>query len=114
MNKTIESYGIGKKFGETIALTNISFEVHEGEIFGFIGPDGAGKTTLFRIITTLLLPDEGEMNILGLDCKTGYKRLRENIGYMPGRFSLYLDLTVEENLNFYATVFGTTLKKTMI
>ncbi len=111
MNKTIESYGIGKKFGETKALTNISFEVHEGEIFGFIGPDGAGKTTLFRIITTLLLPDEGEMNILGLDCKTGYKRLRENIGYMPGRFSLYLDLTVEENLNFYATVFGTTVKE---
>ena len=80
-------------------------------MFGFIGPDGAGKTTLFRIITTLLLPDKGEIKVLGLDCTTNYKALRKNIGYMPGRFSLYQDLTVEENLNFYATVFGTTVKK---
>jgi len=107
MNKAIESTGICKNFGDTLALKDISFDVSEGEIFGFIGPDGAGKTTLFRIITTLLLPDRGSMTILGLDSTKGFKKLRENIGYMPGRFSLYLDLTVEENLNFYASVFGT-------
>lgn len=107
MNKAIESSGIFKNFGETQALKDISFDVNEGDIFGFIGPDGAGKTTLFRILTTLLLPDRGTMTILGLDSTQGFKKLRENIGYMPGRFSLYLDLTVEENLNFYASVFGT-------
>jgi len=111
MQKIIEASGIGKKFGATQALKGISFEVNEGEIFGFIGPDGAGKTTLFRIITSLMLPDEGEMKVLGLDCITGFKELRKNIGYMPGRFSLYQDLSVEENLNFYATVFGTTVKE---
>jgi ABC-type multidrug transport system ATPase subunit len=111
MQKAIEASGIGKKFGATQALKSITFDVQEGEIFGFIGPDGAGKTTLFRIITTLLLPDEGSMTILGLDCITGYRKLREEIGYMPGRFSLYMDLSVEENLNFYATVFGTTVKE---
>jgi ABC-type multidrug transport system ATPase subunit len=109
MQKVVEASGISKKFGETQALKNISFEVNESEIFGFIGPDAAGKTTLFRIITTLLLPDEGEMKVLGLNTKTGFKELRRNIGYMPGRFSLYQDLSVEENLNFYATVFGTTV-----
>jgi len=109
--KAIESSGIGKKFGTTQALKDITFDVKEGEIFGFIGPDGAGKTTLFRIITTLILPDEGEMKIMGLDYRTGYKELRSNIGYMPGRFSLYMDLSVEENLNFYATVFGTTVRE---
>lgn len=111
MNKAIESSGICRNFGDTQALKDISFDVNEGEIFGFIGPDGAGKTTLFRIITTLLLPDKGSMTILGLDSTKGYKKLRENIGYMPGRFSLYLDLTVEENLNFYASVFGTTVEE---
>ncbi len=111
MNKAIESTGIWKNFGDTQALKDISFDVNEGEIFGFIGPDGAGKTTLFRIITTLLLPDRGSMTILGLDSTKGYRKLRENIGYMPGRFSLYLDLTVEENLNFYASVFGTTVEE---
>jgi ABC-type multidrug transport system ATPase subunit len=111
MNKAIESSGIWKNFGDTEALKDISFDVNEGEIFGFIGPDGAGKTTLFRIITTLLLPDKGSMTILGLDSTKGYKKLRENIGYMPGRFSLYLDLTVEENLKFYASVFGTTVEE---
>jgi len=109
--KAIESAGIGKKFGETQALKDISFDVNAGEIFGFIGPDGAGKTTLFRIITTLLLPDEGQMTVMGLDCRTGFRELRKNIGYMPGRFSLYQDLTVEENLHFYATVFGTTVRQ---
>jgi len=111
MPKAIESSGICKAFGDTQALKDITFEVNEGEIFGFIGPDGAGKTTLFRIITTLLLPDDGSMTILGLDSTRGYRKLRENIGYMPGRFSLYLDLTVEENLNFYASVFGTTVEE---
>ena len=111
MQKVIESSGISKNFGATQALKDISFSVNESEIFGFIGPDGAGKTTLFRIITTLLLPDEGEMKVLGMDCITGFKELRKNIGYMPGRFSLYQDLSVEENLNFYATVFGTTVKE---
>jgi ABC-2 type transport system ATP-binding protein len=111
MPVAIESSGIGKTFGDTNALKDISFSVNEAEVFGFIGPDGAGKTTLFRIITTLLLPDEGEIKVLGMDCTRDYKELRKNIGYMPGRFSLYPDLTVEENLNFYATVFGTTVKE---
>jgi ABC-2 type transport system ATP-binding protein len=111
MQKVIESSCIGKNFGTTRALNDISFSVNESEIFGFIGPDGAGKTTLFRIIATLLLPSEGKMKVLGLDSTSGYKELRKNIGYMPGRFSLYQDLSVEENLNFYATVFGTTVEE---
>lgn len=111
MQKIIEASGICRRFGETVALKDISFDVNESEIFGFIGPDGAGKTTLFRIITTLLLPDEGRMNVLGKEIVSGFRELRKNIGYMPGRFSLYQDLTVEENLNFYATVFGTTVSE---
>jgi ABC-type multidrug transport system ATPase subunit len=109
MRKAIESSGICKKFGETQALKDISFSVNESEIFGLIGPDGAGKTTLFRIITSLLLPEKGKMSVLGMDVVSEYRELRKNIGYMPGRFSLYQDLSVEENLNFYATVFGTTI-----
>jgi ABC-2 type transport system ATP-binding protein len=111
MQKAVESYGISKSFGATQALNDVSFTVNESEIFGFIGPDGAGKTTLFRIITTLLLPDKGEMKVLGMDSRKDFRELRKNIGYMPGRFSLYQDLSVEENLNFYATVFGTTVKE---
>ena len=111
MQKAVETSEIGKKFGETTALGNISFTVNESEVFGFIGPDGAGKTTLMRIITTLLLPDSGENKVLGKNCRTEYKELRKEIGYMPGRFSLYQDLSVEENLEFYATVFGTTVKE---
>jgi ABC-2 type transport system ATP-binding protein len=111
MIKAIEASGISKSFGATKALDNISFSVNESEIFGFIGPDGAGKTTLFRIITSLLIPDSGTMKVLGMDPITEYKELRKNIGYMPGRFSLYQDLSVEENLNFYATVFGTTVEE---
>ena len=110
MQEVIKASGISKKFEAAQALKDISFEIYEGEIFGFIGPDGAGKTTLFRIIATLLLPDEGQVKVLGLDAIEGFRELRRNIGYMPGRFSLYNDLTVEENLNFYATVFGTTVK----
>ncbi len=111
MNSIIEAAGISKSFGTTRALEDISFSINESEIFGFIGPDGAGKTTLFRIITTLLLPDNGKMNVLGMDNVANYKDLRTKIGYMPGRFSLYQDLSVEENLNFYATVFGTTVQE---
>lgn len=111
MQPLIEAYGICKSFGATKALEGITFTVNESEIFGFIGPDGAGKTTLFRIITTLLLPDEGSIKVLGMDSIISFKELRKNIGYMPGRFSLYQDLSVEENLNFYATVFGTTVEE---
>ena len=103
--------GIGKAFGPTQALRDISFSVDESEVFGLIGPDGAGKTTLFRIITSLLLPDEGSLTVLGLDSVKDFRQVRKHIGYMPGRFSLYQDLSVEENLNFYATVFGTTVRE---
>jgi len=111
MQTIIEAEGISKSFGETQALVNISFSVNDDEIFGFIGPDGAGKTTLFRLITTLMVPDAGRISVMGHDTVGGFKELRKNIGYMPGRFSLYQDLTVEENLNFYATVFGTTIEE---
>ncbi|MBA4321212.1 MAG: ATPase [Odoribacter sp.] len=111
MQPVIESYRVSKSFGATKALDNISFTVNESETFGFIGPDGSGKTTLFRILTTLLLPDEGNVKVLGMDNITSFREIRKNIGYMPGRFSLYQDLSVEENLNFYATVFGTTVEE---
>jgi len=111
MQKIIEATDISIRFGDVNALSNISFDVNESEIFGFIGPDGAGKTTLFRIIATLLVPDKGSLKVLGLDSVSDYKELRKNIGYMPGRFSLYQDLSVEENLNFYATVFGTSVNE---
>ncbi|MEI6886356.1 MAG: ABC transporter ATP-binding protein [Bacteroidota bacterium] len=107
----ISAKHVSKSFGSVKALKDISFDVSKGEIFGFIGPDGAGKTTLFRIITTLLIPDEGVTTVLGLDSVKDFKELRKKIGYMPGRFSLYMDLTVQENLEFYATVFGTTVKE---
>ena len=111
MPEAIRSSGIYKKYGAAEALHDLTFSIDEAEIFGFIGPDGAGKTTLFRIITTLLLPDEGTMQVIGMDVVKEYKAIRQNIGYMPGRFSLYQDLSVEENLKFYATVFGTTIKE---
>ena len=102
---------INKKFGTTEALKNISLEVEKGEIFGLIGPDGAGKTTLFRILTSLILADSGTAFVDGLDVVKDYAELRKRIGYMPGRFSLYQDLSVEENLNFYATIFNTTIRE---
>jgi ABC-type multidrug transport system ATPase subunit len=111
MQNIIKSSGVSRNYGSTTALEDVSFSVNESEIFGFIGPDGAGKTSLFRIITTLLLPDEGKMEVMGLNTVTDFKELRRHIGYMPGRFSLYQDLSVEENLNFYATVFGTTIRE---
>lgn len=89
----------------------ISFEVNSGEIFGLIGPDGAGKTTLFRILTTLLLPNSGTATVAGFDVVKDYKKIRNCVGYMPGKFSLYQDLTVEENLNFFAKVFNTTIEE---
>jgi ABC-type multidrug transport system ATPase subunit len=101
----------GINYGKVQALKNISFEVERGELFGLIGPDGAGKTSLFRILTTLLLADEGTATVDGLDVVADYKEIRNRIGYMPGRFSLYPDLTVEENLNFFATVFNTTIEE---
>lgn len=94
-----------------LALDDISFEVNKGELFGLIGPDGAGKTSLFRILTTLLLPDKGFATVNGFDVVKNYKSIRGIIGYMPGKFSLYQDLTVEENLKFFASVFKTTVEK---
>ena len=100
-----------KRYGEVIAVDHVTAEVRQGELFGFIGPDGAGKTTLFRILTTLLLADAGSARVLGLDVVQGLWALRRDIGYMPGRFSLYPDLSVRENLDFFASVFGTTVKR---
>jgi len=106
---TIEINNVTKKYKDITAVSDISLNINQGEIFGFIGPDGAGKTTLFRILTTLLKPDIGNASVLGLDVVKDYKKIRKRIGYMPGRFSLYQDLTVEENLKFFATIFGTTV-----
>lgn len=100
-----------KSYGGVQALRGLTFDVNEGEIYGIIGPDGAGKTTLFRILTTLLLADEGVATVDGLDVVKDYKQIRKQIGYMPGRFSLYPDLSVEENLSFFATIFNTTIKE---
>ena len=107
--KIISANNISKKYKEVIALNNVNFDVEKGEIYGIIGPDGAGKTTLFRILTTLLLADNGTVFLDGLDVVKDYKEIRKRIGYMPGRFSLYQDLTVEENLDFFATLFQTTI-----
>jgi len=92
------------------AVDDVSFSVKPGEIFGLIGPDGAGKTSIFRVLTTLLLPDGGSATVDGSDVVKDYKQIRSKVGYMPGKFSLYQDLTVEENLNFFATVFDTTVE----
>lgn len=104
---------ISKRFGETQSLDDVSIEVEEGTTFGLIGPDGGGKTTLFRILTTLLLPDSGRATVEGLDIVTDYRAIRRHVGYMPGRFSLYPDLTVEENLAFFASVFRTRVEDNM-
>ncbi len=97
--------------GRVKALKGLNFSVEEGEIYGIIGPDGAGKTSLFRILTTLLLADSGQATVDGYDVIKDYKQIRKRIGYMPGRFSLYQDLSVEENLAFFATIFGTTIEE---
>jgi ABC-2 type transport system ATP-binding protein len=97
--------------GKILAVDDVSFTVNKGELFGLIGPDGAGKTSLFRILTSLLLPDDGSATVDGSDVVKDYKSVRRKVGYMPGKFSLYQDLTIEENLNFFATLFGTTIEE---
>ena len=107
----IEVSHISKSYGKVQALSDVSFSVGKGEVFGLIGPDGAGKTTLYRILCTLLLADEGTVTVDGFDVVKQMKDIRRRVGYMPGRFSLYQDLTVEENLTFFATLFGTTVEE---
>ena len=106
----VEIRGLEKAYGDTRALAGIDAEVRQGEIFGFIGPDGAGKTTLFRILCTLIRADAGSARVLGLDVEDDLWAIRRKVGYMPGRFSLYPDLTVRENVRFFATAFGTTVE----
>ena len=108
---SIQVQNISKSYNKIKAIEAISFEVKEGELFGLIGPDGAGKTTIFRILTTLLLANEGSATVAGFDVVKDYKAIRNSVGYMPGKFSLYQDLTVEENLTFFATIFGTTIQE---
>jgi ABC-type multidrug transport system ATPase subunit len=102
---------IKRSYDKVEALKGVSFDVEKGEIFGIIGPDGAGKTTLFRILTTLLIADSGEASVDGFDVLKDYKEIRRSVGYMPGKFSLYLDLSVEENLKVFATIFNTTIEE---
>jgi len=111
MNPVVEITGISKSYKDVQALNNISLDIEQGELFGLIGPDGAGKTSLYRILATLLLPDEGHAHMMGLDVVKDYKKIRNIIGYMPGRFSLYQDLSVRENLELFASIFGTTIEK---
>lgn len=102
---------ITKHYGKVCALQDVSIEVERNEIFGLIGPDGSGKSTLFRLLTTLLIPDEGKATVEGFDTVKDYKAIRDIVGYMPGRFSLYGDLTVEENMKFFAALFHTTIEE---
>ena len=108
---SIQVQNISKSYKKIKAVENITFNVNDGELFGLIGPDGAGKTTIFRILTTLLLANEGSATVAGFDVITQLKEIRNSVGYMPGKFSLYQDLTVEENLDFFATIFGTTIEE---
>ena len=105
----IEVNHVSKRYGALQALSDVSLSVGQGEVFGLIGPDGAGKTTLFRILCSLLLPDEGSASVDGFDVVKQMRSVRCRVGYMPGKFSLYQDLTIEENLKFFATLFGTTV-----
>lgn len=111
MDIVIENITKTYENGKVKALDEVRFAVEKGELFGLIGPDGAGKTSLFRILTTLLLPDSGEARVADLDVVKDYRKIRQIVGYMPGRFALYQDLTVEENLNFFATVFHTSIEE---
>lgn len=108
---SIKVQNISKSYNNIKAVEDISFTVEEGELFGLIGPDGAGKSTIFRILTTLLLANEGTVSVAGFDVVKEYKSIRNAVGYMPGKFSLYQDLSVEENLTFFATIFGTTIEE---
>ena len=107
----IEVNGISKSYDKVKALDHVSLEVQRGEIYGLIGPDGAGKTTLFKILVTLLNADEGNAKVDGLDVVSDYRKVRAKVGYMPGKFSLYPDLTIEENMEFFATLFGVTVEQ---
>ncbi|WNJ19891.1 ABC transporter ATP-binding protein [Pontibacter sp. G13] len=112
MEMAISIHDLRKEYDTgVLALAGVSLRVHQGEIFGLIGPDGAGKTTLIRILATLLLPSWGKVEVLGVDPVKQYREIRRRIGYMPGRFSLYQDLSIEENMKFFATTYGTTLRK---
>lgn len=113
MANAISINNVTKRYqnGMVTVLDNVSLNIREGEIFGLIGPDGAGKTTLFRLMTSLLVPDSGNIRVDGIDPVAEYREVRKRIGYMPGRFSLYQDLTVEENLQFFASVFQTTISE---
>ncbi|MCH5226396.1 MAG: ABC transporter ATP-binding protein [Muribaculaceae bacterium] len=111
MNEGIVISDITKSYGKTKALDGVSFSVNEGELFGLIGPDGAGKSTLFKILATLLLPDAGRAFMTGLNVVDDYRKLRTEIGYMPEKFSLYQDLTVKENLEFFASLFGVSVSE---
>ena len=108
---SISVQNISKSYKQLKAVDNVSFEVNSGELFGLIGPDGAGKTTIFRILTTLLIAIEGKATVADYDVIADYKAIRNSVGYMPGKFSLYQDLTVEENLTFFATISGTTIEE---
>ena len=110
---SIKITNLTKVYGKekTVAVDNVSLSVNKGELFGLIGPDGAGKTSIFRMLTTLLLPDKGSASVDGFDVVKDYKEIRSTVGYMPGKFSLYQDLTVEENLEFFATLFNTTIEE---
>ena len=110
MNNVVEITDVCKAYGDIKALDHISLTVKEGEMFGLIGPDGAGKSTLYRLLATLLVPDTGNLRVLGLDTVKDYRELRRQIGYMPERFSLYPDMTISENLNFFAALFGVSVK----
>ena len=111
MKNAICIENITKKYGDVVALNDVSLQIHEGELFGLIGPDGAGKTSLFRILTTLISPTSGKASVLGYDTVKDIEPIRNNVGYMPGRFSLYQDLSVEENLSFFASLFGKTVEE---
>ena len=113
MKNAVETQGLTKSYGKLVALDHVSLSVPEGSLFGLIGPDGAGKTTLYQILTTLLSPDEGNAIVAGLDVAKDYRRLRAEIGYMPEKFSLYPDLTVMENLRFFAALFGVDIKDSL-
>ena len=110
MSNVVQIEDVCKSFGDIRALDHVSFSVGEGEMFGLIGPDGAGKSTLYRLLATLLTPDSGKLTVLGLDTIKDYRALRRKIGYMPERFSLYPDLSISENINFFAALFGVSVK----
>src|SRR5262249_46278714 len=112
---SVELKNITKVYGKEkkVAVDGVSFSVKKGELFGLIGPDGAGKTSIFRMLTTLLLPDSGTATVDGFDAIKDFKQIRQSVGYMPGKFSLYQDFTIEENLKFFATIFETTLEENL-